>query len=101
MVYEPGRRSTIWYWPAPSVTAERTFSMSTGLAASTVTPGNTAPDASFTVPAIEACANSEAGTTSRHARPKTTLVRTRMLRLLMSADPLSLLPAHFPDRGES
>ena len=54
MVYEPGRRSTIWYWPAPSVTAERTFSISTGLAASTVTPGSTAPEASFTVPAIDA-----------------------------------------------
>ncbi len=42
------------YWPLPSVTAVRTFSISVGLAASTVTPGRTAPDASFTTPAIEA-----------------------------------------------
>ena len=33
-----------------SLTAERVFSMSAGLAASTVTPGSTAPDASLTVP---------------------------------------------------
>ena len=30
-------------WPCPSVTAMRTFSISAGLAASTVTPGRTAP----------------------------------------------------------
>ena len=39
------------YRPSPSVTAERLFSMSTGLEASTVTPGSTAPDVSFTIPA--------------------------------------------------
>lgn len=39
------------YTPFWSVTAERTFSMSAGLAASMVTPGMTAPDESFTVPA--------------------------------------------------
>src|SRR5262245_39071530 len=36
--------------PAPSVTTVRTFSMRAGLAASTVTPGSTAPDVSRTVP---------------------------------------------------
>src|SRR5215510_9173236 len=40
------------YWPFPSVTTERTFSISAGLAASTVTPGSTAPDVSLTTPAI-------------------------------------------------
>src|SRR6185295_11636817 len=48
------------YWPAPSVTALRTFSIRAGLAASTVTPGRTAPDASFTTPAmapLELCAD--------------------------------------------
>src|SRR5213076_1417267 len=35
-----------------SVATVRTFSMSAGLAASTVTPGNTAPIASFTTPPI-------------------------------------------------
>ena len=44
------------YWPEPSVTAVRTFSMSAGLAASTVTPGSTAPDVSFTTPVIDAWA---------------------------------------------
>jgi hypothetical protein len=36
------------YWPLPSVTTDRTFSISAGLDASTVTPGSTAPDASLT-----------------------------------------------------
>ena len=43
-LYVPGRKSTMRYCPVPSVTTERTFSMSAGLAASTVTPGRTAPD---------------------------------------------------------
>jgi hypothetical protein len=51
-VYDPGTRLMILYWPAASVTAVRTFSISDGLAASTVTPGSTAPVASFTTPAI-------------------------------------------------
>src|SRR5262245_25108473 len=44
------------YCPLPSVITDRTFSVSTGLDASTDTPGRTAPDASFTTPAIVACA---------------------------------------------
>ena len=48
--YTPGSRFTIRYTPAPSVTAERTFSINAGLAASTVTPGSTALEASRTVP---------------------------------------------------
>src|SRR5262245_40394671 len=42
--------------------------MSAGLAASTVTPGSTAPDVSFTTPAMDACACAVAGTSSRHAK---------------------------------
>src|SRR5262249_45677118 len=42
----------ILYWPSESVTTERTRSMSAGLDASTVTPGITAPDVSFTTPAM-------------------------------------------------
>jgi hypothetical protein len=53
-LYVPGRRSMIRYWPAPSVTAVRTFSINAGLDASTVTPGSTAPDESRTAPAIDA-----------------------------------------------
>jgi hypothetical protein len=40
--------------PLPSVVAVRTFSISAGLDASTVTPGNTAPDESRTVPVMDA-----------------------------------------------
>ena len=53
-MYVPGRKSMMRNWPVPSVTALRTFSISTSLAASTVTPGNTAPDASRTTPVIVA-----------------------------------------------
>jgi len=35
------------------VTAERTFSMSTSLEASTETPGRTAPDVSLTTPVMD------------------------------------------------
>src|SRR2546422_665964 len=47
---------------------ERTLSMSAALAASTVTPGMTAPDVSLTTPAIEApsevCAHAATGTSN-------------------------------------
>src|SRR5262245_7782316 len=56
-VYSPGRKSTIRYWPVLSVVVEREPSMSDGLDTSTVTPGRTAPDGSFTIPAIALCAN--------------------------------------------
>src|SRR5215468_3346849 len=59
----------------------RTFSMSAGLAASTVTPGSTAPEASLTTPAIPlaaACwAAVDGGRNSAHiTTPKPTTVRT-------------------------
>src|SRR5215467_4364996 len=43
--------------------------MRTGLAASTVTPGRTAPNVSFTTPAIVLCADATAGTSVSNARP--------------------------------
>src|SRR5262245_55611027 len=42
--------------------------MRASLAASTVTPGSTAPDDSFTTPAIDACARAAAGIAKRHVR---------------------------------
>ena len=48
----PIGKSMIRYTPWPSVLAVRTFSMSAGLVASTVTPGNTPPDESLTTPAM-------------------------------------------------
>ena len=55
------------YWPVPSVTTVRTFSVSAGLAASTVTPGRTAPEESLTTPAIVACARAADGSSSTAA----------------------------------
>ena len=49
-----------------SLTTERTFSIRTGLAASTVTPGSTAPDVSLTTPVMAACANAAAGSKQDH-----------------------------------
>ena len=58
------------YWPEPSVTTVRTFSMSTGLDASTVTPGSTAPDGSLTTPAIvPSCASAAQAPTAPPRRP--------------------------------
>src|SRR5215470_1144270 len=72
-VYEPGSNSVSRYCPVPSVTALRDFSISAELAASTVTPGSTAPDESFTTPASVACANAEAGTAASQRNRQTIL----------------------------
>jgi hypothetical protein len=53
-----------------SLRTERTFSIRTELAASTVAPGSTAPDASRTTPVIAPCAKAAVGrskTTQRDA----------------------------------
>src|SRR5882762_8626152 len=55
------------YCPAPSVTAVRILSISSGLVASTLTPGSTAPDESFTDPAMTACASAMVGISAAHA----------------------------------
>ncbi len=61
----PGRSVVILNWPELSVTAERTFSISAGLEASTVTPGSTAPDVSLTTPPIAlVCADAAAGSSA-------------------------------------
>src|SRR5262245_12694982 len=57
----PGRRSTTRYCPVASVVTVRTFSIRTGLATSTVTPGSTAPDVSLTRPVTAPCARAAAG----------------------------------------
>ena len=53
------------YRPFSSVIADFTFSISAGLAASTVTPGITAPEVSFTVPVNTLWARADAGTRTR------------------------------------
>ena len=71
------------YWPVPSVTTVRTFSMSAGLDASTVTPGSTAPDPSVTRPAMLGfcCAQAMLGIASTNMH-KPTLARTLVIRFL-------------------
>ena len=77
--YVPGGRVTMRYWPVPSVTTVRTFSVNAGLEASTVTPGRTAPDESLTTPAIVACANATRGRISTAASTTRALIKLRTL----------------------
>src|SRR5687767_5365223 len=72
----------ILYWPDPSVVADRTFSISAGLAASTVTPGITAPEASLTTPAIELWAAARAGIEAIHVNAMR--IRTASGRMVVS-----------------
>src|SRR5687767_14027571 len=70
----------IWYWPEPSVTADRVFSISAGLAISTVTPGSTAPDVSLATPAIVACwARAVAGSRGRHMNAPANMASARFI----------------------
>ena len=75
--YTPGRRSTILNCPCSSVTTDRVRSISAGLAASTVTPGRTAPVSSLTTPAMELCANDVAGTRTNSAADNESAAATR------------------------
>src|SRR5215212_10653660 len=79
----------ILYCPEPSVIADRTFSISAGLDASTVTPGSTAPDASLTVPAMElvfwACA--ARGSNTAPATPAIIRTNVRMRSYLQCREP--------------
>ena len=52
--------------------------MSSGLDASTVTPGRTAPDASLTTPVMEAWANRAVGRASRQANANVIRTEGRM-----------------------
>src|SRR5262245_50353461 len=84
-VYVPGRKFSIEYRPAPSDTTERDCSIKTGLAASTVTPGSTAPDESCTRPEILArspCARTGAATDSPITHANATRAQTTTRRML-------------------
>src|SRR5215510_8762889 len=72
--------------PCASVTAERSPSMSAGLAASTVTPGSTPPDPSRTTPVMLLCAHDADGT----ARQSATI--TARIRVLSASFRFQLLP---------
>src|SRR3954463_3278185 len=64
------------YWPVPSVTEVLVFSINAGLDASMVTPGSPAPDASFTLPAIDDWACAVAGS-SRTIAGRTHVLASR------------------------
>jgi hypothetical protein len=69
-VYVPALRSMMRYEPRPSVTADRVRSIKAGPAASTVTPGSTAPEESVTTPVMDGridCADAHAGTSATHS----------------------------------
>src|SRR5438034_3160036 len=69
------------YWPVPSLTTLRVFSMSTELDASTVTPGRTAADVSRTTPASVAWANTRLGASRMPASAATKVPTRRILHL--------------------
>src|SRR5215510_3836956 len=83
----PGTSASIRYWPASLVTTERTFSINDGLAASTVTPGSTAPDESRTTPAIDACVCPSAA----RGRSESTATTTTTTKAWRIASPFYLL----------
>src|ERR1700704_3411275 len=70
------------YCPVASVTTERTFSIRAGLAASTLTPGRTAPELSLTTPVIAACAEAVDGK-SRETRITRSAHEDRRTRFAM------------------
>src|SRR2546423_5402804 len=71
------------YRPAVSVVADRILSISTGLDASTVAPGSTAPEVSLTVPVIVAWADAAAGATTSTANTTAILARPRITDTLL------------------
>src|SRR4029079_8588785 len=77
-VYVPGCRLSMRYWPLSSVVAARVFSISTGLEASTVTPGRMRPEASLTVPARATWAHAAEGINTRAVRTADTFAVTRI-----------------------
>src|SRR5947208_7017669 len=93
-MYVPGMSSMMRYSPRSSVTALRTFSMRTGLDASTVTPGSTAPDVSVTTPAMvaELVPCPWAGNAPRNTPTTTAATQARILS--MSAPP-SQMSRHY------
>src|SRR5687768_3750880 len=74
------------YWPVLSLTAVRTFSISAGLLASTVTPGRIAPDVSLTVPAMTACAAAVAGKSARKTQTARDPTKLRIWHLHVLVD---------------
>jgi hypothetical protein len=89
--YVPVGNATMLKRPSPSVVTVRTLSINAGLAASTVTPGSTAPDVSLTRPAmpdaVDNWAHASAGI-SRDANQMTS--GTHLNRIIDSFNPVSV-----------
>src|SRR5688572_7147814 len=81
--------------PDPSVVTDRTFSIRAGLAASTVTPGSTAPEVSRTVPAIvaSAWAKPRLGTSTNDKAPIATNRTTLVMQSAPSRERTLVTPA--------
>src|SRR3954468_21628489 len=75
-LYVPPRSWLIRYWPSASVVAVRTRSIRSGLAASTVTPGSTPPDASLTTPVLVAWARATEGASTSNPTNTTQIAQT-------------------------
>src|SRR4051812_12582595 len=75
-LYVPPRSWLIRYVPSASVVAVRTFSIRSGLAASTVTPGSTPPDASLTTPVMVAWARATEGANTSNPATATQIAQT-------------------------
>src|SRR3954470_2219510 len=73
--------------------------MSAGLAASTVTPGITAPDVSLTTPAIALCAEAIAGSNVKTNNPRTTRHRLPGLCMVAPCNETSAAPTRY-ESGE-
>src|SRR6476646_7777352 len=69
--------------------------MRAGLAASTVTPGITAPEVSFTTPAIALCAEATAGSTMKTKSPRTARHRNPGLCMVAPCDETSAAPTRY------
>src|SRR5688572_29440340 len=74
------------YWPVLSLTAVRTFSISAGLLASTLTPGRIAPEVSLTVPAMTACATAVVGRSAKQTQTARDPTKLRIWHLHVSVD---------------
>ena len=80
-VYRPSGSATTRYCPDWSLTAERVFSISAGLATSMVTPGRTPAEASRATPAMTPCACARTGITANtigSSALRSTLMAPRM-----------------------
>src|SRR6266513_4143056 len=87
------------YRPSPSLVTLRTFSISAGLDASMVAPGRTAPDESFTSPAIPlACCAQAVDASSTIATAPASRSRQLLRTMAPPSDPKYIRRPEHPPR---